>query len=435
MRNSLKLRLLLIGGILILTFVMLSGAAISHALNRYTQQAEQQRLQGIVFSLLAATEVDDTGRPTIDVEALPEPRLRQPDSGLSVYVRSTKEEIVWESISNRDQEGSLTPSPEVGEWLFAETSNPTLSFGFEWQNETLETFRFSMHIEDSQSPLYLQKNVFTQRLWAGLGIAGGLLLLILIALFSWGLSPLARVVSQLEAIKQGTRTNLENDVPQEIQPLTQSINNLLHQQHERQQRYKNAAADLAHSLKTPLAVLKGQIAPNLKEQQEQLNRIDQIVSYQLQRASLNSSNALHQAVPLKPSIERTIGALKKVYAEKRLSFSFVAEEQITLAIDEGDWLELCGNLLDNAAKHAKNNVTAHLYRDETFTTLKITDDGPGFPEPVEALLNRGQRADSLTPGQGIGLAMVRDITHIYQAELSLNQSSNGGAEVIIVFPH
>lgn len=434
MVQSLKLRLFLVGGLLIIAFLLLTGIAINTALEHYTEQAEEQRLQGISYSLLAASEVNDQGILDIELQTVAETRLRQPESGLSSFVINNDGETVWESISHQPPNIKPRLQAETGQWLFNTQQFPHLAFGFEWVDHNEHSHRFTLHVQDQKSPLFTQKQSFARKLWTGLAIAAGLLLAVLLGLFSWGLSPLEKVVKQLGNIKEGKQQRLNNAVPKEIQPLTDSINRLLHQQLERQKRYKNAVSDLAHSLKTPLAVLKTQIPSSALEQQEQLSRIDQIVSYQLQRASLDSTHSLRASIVLNKGIERTINALTKVYADKNIQFLFQSSTEITYPIDQGDWLELCGNLLDNAAKFAETQIQVELRQDHTAVYFTVDDDGPGFPEQANALLNRGKRADSLSPGQGIGLAMVREIVHIHQADILLTASPTGGASVQITLP-
>lgn len=426
---------MVVGGIAILAFVTLSGWAISAALNHYTQQAEQQRLQGIIYSLLAETEVNEQGQLSLDVDVLPEARLRQPDSGLFATVISEDTRVVWESLSKSVDSATPNLRADVGEWVFQSNHFPALAFGFEWLVDTDSIHSFTLSVVDTNSPLFQQKKIFTQRLWTGLGIAGGVLLLILLTLLSWGLAPLKDVIAQLESIKQGKQDKLKKQVPNEIQPLTQSINNLLHQQTERQERYKNAMGDLAHSLKTPLAVLKGQVDSGSSEQHEQLDRIDQIVSYQLQRASLSSGHALRKEIALAPAVQRTVNALKKVYADKQIAFEMDLQAQTKYGIDEGDWLELCGNLLDNAAKFTQDKVLVSLEQAENSISFTVSDNGAGFPEAAEELFTRGRRADTLAPGQGLGLSMVRDICSIYRATVQLDSLETAGASVTITFPN
>lgn len=434
MTHSLRLRLTLISGILLLVFVILSGLTISSALHHYTKQAEHQRLQGLIYGLLAGTEVDEQGGIQLDHSALPETRLLQADSGLFAFITRPGGEKVWQSLSSPAESTPPQLAAGTGEWAYEATPHPLMAFGFEWIGDNEEKYPFTLLIEDRASPLYSQQRSFSQRLWLGLGSVAVILLLTLLGLFLWGLQPLQRVSKQLDAIRAGECDRIDSDVPSEIKPLTDSINNLLLQERNRQTRYRNAVDDLAHSLKTPLAILKARDTNHSKVQDDPLHRIDQIINYQLQKASVASTTILHPPISLDTGLTRTASALQKVYAEKNLRFRVDVDPDASFPMDEGDWMEVCGNLLDNAAKHAMTGVDANLETRNGRITLNVADDGPGFGADPMKLLARGKRADTASPGQGIGLAMIADIAASYGLELKLGQSDTGGASVSLTFP-
>lgn len=426
--SSLRTRLLLAGSLLLFVFVIVSGIALNRALDDYARQAEYQRLQGIAYSLLAAIEITDEGSLELSAEGLPETRLEEPDSGLAAYVIDDQGKLVWQSVSARKASAGQDLRPGVGEWKFDYGEESALAFGFEWESSDGKVFPYHLLVRDVASPLQAQQRNFARKLWWGLLAMALLLLLLMLLLFSWGLHPLGRVVTQLRAIRQGEEERLDDRVPDEILPLSRSINELLEQERDRQQRYRHAMDDLAHSLKTPLSVLKGTAVAD-PDAQDQLMRMDQIISYQLQRASAAGGGAMHKSLPLLPDLKRTARALEKVYAHKLVKIRIHAEPDIEYPLEQGDWMEVIGNLLDNAVKYGQGAVEVWLVTTLEGMSLVVEDDGEGFPEEYADLMERGARADTVRTGQGIGLSVVKEIASHYAGVLQLGRAERGGGRV------
>ncbi|MGF1642484.1 MAG: ATP-binding protein [Thiotrichales bacterium] len=428
--SSLGRRLLGVGGTLLLLFTVMTGLALEWALTRYTQQAEYERLQGLVFTLLGAMDVANDGTPRIRAESIQEPRLGQLDSGLGASIYNAKGAPVWRSFSQLDTD-TLSTLPEVNEWRFSAGESFRLSYGIEWLASRKRQYRFTVSVEESESPLQTQRMQFTRQLWTWLALSTLLLLLTLLALMRWAIRPLTALTTELDDVRNGTKQQLSTRVPAEILPLTQGLNTLLAHQHQQQSRFRDALADLAHSLKTPLTVVQGSLRehPNPLAA-EQIERMQQIIGYQLQRAATMGGKALQSPRPVRPVVERLVGALTKVYHEKQIQFDIELPASFTLAMEEDDLLELLGNLLDNAAKYGRHRVWVG-GDGQRPDALCIDDDGPGFPAAAQRLLERGARADSRQSGQGIGLAVALDIVRAYGAELHLTNSPLGGARVIV----
>jgi two-component system sensor histidine kinase PhoQ len=426
--NSLRARLLISAGGVLLLFIILTGVALDRALSSYARQAEYDRLQGLAFSLLGATEVDAKGEVSASVNRIPEPRLQQPDSGLAALIYNAGGRIVWRSPSLLE---ALPNSqlPGINEWVFSGESIFMLSYGFEWLLGNNQSQTYALQIQERNSPLQNQRRSFSHKLWWLLGGITATLLITLLSLMRWGLKPLNKISTDLDEIRNGKKARLSSVVPLEIRPLTSNINALLEHQEKRQKRFINALADLAHSLKTPLAVLRGHTQNNDPVVQEQLDHIDDIIGYQLQRAATAGGKVLQQPIEVYPIVERIIAALKKVYADKRIRFYNQVIESFKIPFDEDDLMELLGNLLDNAAKHGGNKVEISV--NQNLHSIVITDNGPGFPEDAQNLLRRGVRADSRTAGQGIGLAVANEIAVAYGMKLVLGNSNTGASVTII----
>lgn len=431
--NSLRLRFLIGAIVLLCLFVILTGYALQTALDHYSKQAEYNRLQGLVFSLLAAIDVDQNGRVTVTVDDVPEPRLQQPDSGLTAVVYALDGSPLWQSPSQLSSPASSVV-PEPGGWVFIDSSGYSLNFGFEWELSNQKLHRFALEVTEHTSPLTTQRKAFARQLWLWLSVLSALLLILLLALLQWGLKPLRGVTHELEQVRNGDKEQLEQLSPQEIQPLTDGINTLLVHERRQQQRYRHALDNLAHSLKTPLAVMQSQSqSPSPGMINEQVSRMEQIISHQLQRAATAGRQALRKPILIRPVIERLIVAMQKVYLEKNLQFENLLPESATLAMDEADLMEMVGNLLDNAAKYANSRVRV-TFSSSDHPQLCIEDDGPGITAVNKSeLLQRGYRADTRHDGQGIGLTVANDIANAYTAKLSLSDLIPEGTKVTIDF--
>ena len=281
-----------------------------------------------------------------------------------------------------------------------------------------------------------------------LGAALLLNVLLLMTFLAWvinrALKPLDKMVFDLEKIGSGEAERLKDGDASEFVVMRDSVNNLLSAEQKQRERYRNTLADLAHSLKTPLAVIQGAANEQLdyesylKVASEQIRRMDQIIQYQLTRAvkSINDGTKT-QSVKLVPIIERILSALAKVYREKEVRVILSLEHSIELNADERDLMEMLGNMLENAFKYSRSEVAVSAYSDSDNVFIVIEDDGGGVSENLRhTILERGERADtSSAPGQGIGLSVSVDILSSYNCRLEVEDSfSLGGAKFSITFP-
>ena len=242
----------------------------------------------------------------------------------------------------------------------------------------------------------------------------------------------------------GRRASLSDEHPRELLRLTRSLNRLLESERQQSERYRHSLDDLAHSLKTPLAVLQGvgevlSTQPSNAEQvrtlQGQVNRMSQQISYQLQRARLRKSGLLRYQVKLKPLLDSLLEALDKVYRDKRVQVTPVFSAELRVPVEQGALLELLGNILENAYRLCINEIRISAQLTANGCELMVEDDGPGVPKHQrERILKRGERLDTQYPGQGIGTAVVKDIIDSYGGQLFVEDSVLGGAQFRIIFP-
>jgi two-component system sensor histidine kinase PhoQ len=266
----------------------------------------------------------------------------------------------------------------------------------------------------------------------------------------WGLGPLRRITADVDGLKRGELLRLRDDVPAELAPLTGNINILLDSEQRRRERVRNTVDRLTHTLKTPLMLLRNSEARGTEYRQlvdEQVSRILGIVEGELARARLDgrAPDILHQAVPVKPVLERIAGAYQRLPRLDAASTGPVAvdtsgiAEGLRFAGEERDLQDLFGSVLENAIRHCHRRVavTATPESDDGqgWIVLRIGDDGDGIPGGREReILQRGARADTAHDGQGLGLSIALEIASAYGGSLHAGASPLGGASIEIRLP-
>lgn len=444
---SLNSRLLVTASVVLAAFLGLTGLTLDKAFRESALAAARDRLQAQVYLLLSAAEMDEGGGLSLP-DTLPEARFASPASGLFGEVVGSGGEPVWRSASTMSFDISYPSAAYTGEAAFTPfeiDGGPTvfaLSFGVTWELDGNAESRYEFRVAESTDSFTDQVAGFRRGLWGWLIAAAAVLLVLQGLILRWGLAPLRRVASEISEIEAGQRHELGSDYPKELRRLTLNLNALISHGRTRLRRYRNALDDLAHSLKTPLAVLRGAADSEASTEElrttmrEEIERMDRTVDYQLHRAAASGRTPLATAVPVVLTARRLASSLEKVYADKRLELEIRIDEATAFNGDEGDLTEILGNLLDNACKWAEHRVvlsspTVPAANDGSAVTLVIEDDGPGIPEAQLAIvLERGGRSSSHRAGQGIGLAVVREIVEeLYGGSLVLDKGSLGGARV------
>lgn len=442
--NSIHKRLLISGGILLFAFIALTAWVLDKAFRHSSETALNAQLQTHVYTLLATAKEDDKGRmrlPTL----LSAPGFNQPDSGIYAEVVGEKETYIWRSASLVGRDFSYAPGissgVSPGETRFSSTQSlQIIEQGIIWEDLELTPHEYHLVVAMDKAPLVAEQRSFRQTLWLWLGGLGLLLLTVQLALTHWGLSPLQRLSEGIRSIEQGKTNQLQGPVPKELNSLVDAINSLISQSRQRQERIRNSLADLAHSLKTPLAVLlasrhESDLDILYKTIEEQTKRIDSAVTYQRQRAAVAGGTQLQSPTKLSPVIKRISNGLQKVHHDKRIRCQQLVTPNLQYRADEGDLFELFGNLIENAFKQCVDQVRIEVKETDRQLRITIEDDGPGIEkEDRDRLLQRGERADQLHPGQGIGLAVVHEIVKQYQGNLKISESPLGGACLEVQLP-
>ncbi len=450
---SLQSRLLLMVAAALIAFLGLTGFALDQAFRESALTALRDRLQSYVWAYIAGSD-PTVSRRLVLPEVAPEPRFDQPGSGL--YAGITGEELRWESASALARDLPFAAELAPGEITFqGPLASPVgeiylLSYGVVWELADQDELRLTIHIAEHASGLRGQIVVFRQTLWVYLGAAGVMLLILMLLLFRWGLSPLRRVQVELARIEDGTAQRLSDRYPRELQGLTESVNDFIVTERDHLVRYRNTLGDLAHSLKTPLAVMRTRLeastdGPCASEQDEllaQVRRMDEIVAYQLSRAATSGHQTFATPLAIEPAAEEIVRSLEKVYASRGVICEFEIDPKARFHGERGDLLELMGNLLENAFKWARGRVLLSVSRVELpggrrpGLEMAVEDDGPGIPEDrIADVLKRGVRGDERVEGHGIGMAIVQDILRAYRGSLDVGRSGAlGGARFVVRMP-
>lgn len=436
---SLNLRIILSATLVLVIFITLTAAALDRAFVDSTESALHDRLTSQLYALLAAAEVTDDGilMPSDELDAL----LGLPSSGVYAQITSQSGKTLWQSSSVL---GADLPPPQIlpgGEKSFKKSSAGKagfyiLAYGVNWATDT-RLIPLTFNITNDLVSFDNQISEYRTTLWGWLLAMAMLLLVSQAAILRWGLLPLRTVGAELYRIESGKQQQIENSYPREIEPLTRNINILLQQERDQKSRYRNALGDLAHSLKTPLAVMQSALNnPTAKaddSMQQQITRMNSIVEYQLQRAATAGSAGIGKTVDVSSTVERLLESLQKVYRDRDIKVDTNIVGGLVFKGDEGDLMELLGNLLDNAFKWARQRISVIAQQHGKKLSLLIMDDGPGINiEQLETLLQRGARADQNIAGHGIGLSIVRNIVDAYRGELSIEKSILGGAQVKVI---
>jgi two-component system, OmpR family, sensor histidine kinase PhoQ len=448
--RSLHTRLLLAATLVLAGFIGATGLALDKAFRVSARASMQERLQSYIYALLAATGEDERGR-MVPPRKIPEPRFSKPDSGLYAVIAGPDGGPLWRSVSLAGRSVDIVQQQAPGQREFrqftrADTDLYAISFGVAWVDSANAEELYTFAVAEDTAAFEEQIDSFRKTLWSWLGAMAVVLLLAQGLILRWGLRPLRTVESDLQRIEQGRAEHLTGIYPKELTGLTSSLNSLIEHIKRVQTRYRNSLDDLAHSLKTPLALLQSFSERTSAESgqehrlvREQVERMDEIIEHQLQRAAVSGRATLASAVPLQPVLERLLRSLDKVYRDKQVDVSRDLDPAATFYGDEADLTEALGNLLDNAYKYCSSQVRVCVRSESKSASdhgleISIEDDGYGIdPGMIDTVLQRGKRVDETVPGHGIGLSMAREIIAVYGGELTIGSGGLGGALVRVHF--
>jgi two-component system sensor histidine kinase PhoQ len=394
------------------------------------------------FALLSVLEVDAAGDVHLP-EQVPEARLLVPNSGLSAIILDQNNQVMWQSESSLGVDLANIEKEVQGSETFRQDGNQLsspfiYSFSISWETEnnvehefTLVTIEASNHFVE-----FVEEHRKKIILW--LGLAGLFLLIMQMIALRWSLTPLVNVTNELDQIEHGKQDRIKGIYPEEIAQLSRRINLFVSNERKNMERYRNTLGDLAHSLKTPLAVLQGFAESDSpvdhKELDNYVGRMTNIVEYQLKRAASSTVSLIHTIVNVRTVFDGINESMQKVYVDKNIELRANIDASTGFYGNKSDLYELIGNVIDNAYKWANKRISFSASSMDVVGShidgveLVIEDDGPGIANNISTLvLQRGVRADQRMEGQGIGLAVCREIIERYDGDLEIARSDMGGA--------
>jgi two-component system sensor histidine kinase PhoQ len=443
--GSLSTRLLVITAVMLVAAFGGTIAVLDIVFRRSAEQALADQLETQVSALIGAVEPDDAGNLTIP-DRLLEPRLANPGSGLYAEILDAAGLPLWRSPSAVGLELATGATLNAGQrtlrrrTLADGTQALLLGVAINWELGPAATPAFQVFTAADLAASERQLGQFRRQL---LGWFSAVMFVLLAALWlaiRFGLQPLRRMSSEISEIERGGREALSEQYPRELEGVGRGLNTLLRSERQRMERYRTTMDDLAHSLKTPLAVLRNEVGAGHPDRHllgAQVDRMQSVIDYQLKRAAATGPRSLAaRRVALQPVLSELVASLRKIHSDRKVACELQVPAGASYPAEQGDLYEILGNLLDNAWKWSSSRIVVKVEEGDALS-VTVADDGPGIPDDqTEAVLDRGIRADQRgdVPGQGIGLAVVREIVGLYGGSLRLGRSALGGAEIVVSLP-
>ena len=429
-----SLSLGLIAGLLVVALLLVQTSLwlFEAGLKRSLENDLREETEGLLIAIVKGPD-----GIKLDTQRL-NPRYQRPFSGhyfrIELPDRTWRSRSLWDAVPAWPETSGL-----AAELLEGPQRQRLLAFSAEYRRDGQPIV---ISVAQDYTPIL---DSFARVRLSGLGLVGVALLVFLLLqryAMTLALRPLERARQQIAQLQQGQRSQLDNQAPEELEPLVEQINHLLAHTEETLKRSRNALGNLGHALKTPLAVLVSLIQreelaahPQLHAAlQEQLGQIQQRISRELTRARLAGDVLPGAHFDCAAELPALLDTLRMIH-QRDIQLRWTAPSDCRLPWDREDLLEMLGNLLDNACKWANSEVVLSIERSAVGYRLRVDDDGPGIPAAERApVLDRGTRLDERAEGHGLGLGIVRDILSAWGGTLSLQDSPLGGLQVQIELP-
>jgi len=444
---SLRLRFLTVGAASILVALLLAGIFILSSFSASIETERRDNLQGRLDRLIAA--IDPAAVDLAKPEPLADPEYDAPLSGVYWQISDLDTGKVVRSRSLWDQQLPISADDPGAQARLSETRGPDQSRLIVLSRSVFveghgNARRFNVAVAEARSrdddPIYR----FGLNLTLALCVLGIVLVIAGTVQVHFGLKPLGVLRRQIGDVREGAMQRLPQAPAEELEPVVDQINELLEAQEASIAFARERASDLAHGLKTPLAVISASAerlrasgdrasADLLQMVVEQMNaRID----YQLKMARLRfRTRAQGTSSSLNETVLRSVAVLRKGHQGERLNWGVDLQETLTADIDEHDLMELAGIVLENASKWATSQILVTGRRRDATIELCIEDDGIGVSDELISRLGvRGSRLDESMPGEGIGLAIAFEIVRLNRGTTRVDRSHLGGARVVTTLP-
>jgi signal transduction histidine kinase len=435
------------------TLIVLPATALLLA-SLYRQAVERNfdaRLNVYLTSLVASTTQGGSVKPS-EITNLGEPVFGIPFSGWYWQIKPLNGAVRPDFVSDSLLDQQLKLPSQSG--VLPDASLTRRAYGSGPEQQRLRIVEREIRPAGPQSAPYsyavagdateIERDVaaFTTMLIAALGVLGLGLVAATYFQVRFGLSPLRAIRQDLAAIRSGEAEQLEGELPEEIRPLQQELNALIHSNREIVDRARTHVGNLAHALKTPLSVISNeartQQGPLAAKVIEQAGIMRTQITHHLDRARVAARSSV---IGDTTEVDSVLRALKRtvdrIYEERGLDIEVSCIKELKFQGERQDLEEMVGNLLDNACKWARSQVNVDAQRKEGAARfiVVVDDDGPGLTEAQRAkAVKRGQRLDETKPGSGLGLSIVADLAHLYKGRFELEPSPEGGLRARLELP-
>lgn len=443
--GSLRLRLLLAGAASTLVALALAAYGLTILFERHVERRLTAELVVHLNQITAQLEPSAETAGEITLAAPPaDPRFEVPLSGLYWQIIHEQKGTVLRSRSLWDSELALPPEPDVDDVIHQHRIAGPAGTELYLLQRRVElparmgggTARIAVAWDAAETTKAVRR--FAADLTPLLAIIGALLLAAAWVQVSVGLRPLSAVRSRLAAVRSGKNRRLGADFPDEVRPLAQEIDELIDARDAELARARARAGDLAHGLRTPLQVLQAEIERLAKDGHATValnlstvtRTMQRTVERELARVRLASPQRDSEA-NLAAAVEQVVRVVQRTPDGERMDWIVDVPSDLLAAIDHDDLSEALGNLIENAARHARHTVAVTGRREGSNVMLIVADDGPGIPEDnLAEALRRGGRLDERGSGAGLGLAIVTDIVQSWSGSLSLENANPGLAATL-----
>ena len=439
MRNlALRKRFINNSAIVVAGVMLISVLVVDVSYLKELERSAQEKLQLHIYNLLsvARQEKNSLNLPAI----LHNSRFNTEGSGLLAVVFNHSGQPIWHSLSVTQPTMDLPLATKIGQWRYGESqfageSYHVASYQIAWEEAGQ---RNAVHFVVAENQAFTQHEIKRFRLWLVVGfcIITASLLACQYLVLKQAFQPISQLENEIAALEEGRIKSLSPSYPKELRGVAKNLNALIDKEYRQRERYRASMADLAHSLKTPMTIIAGEIAqhPGNATLKNAIARIDSSIEYQLRRAVISGHTLLSQGTKVDQVLQLVVEAMDKIYVDRKVTLDTNISGRQTFYGDENDLMEILGNLLDNAYKHANRKIKVTVEDVANAMTMVIEDDGPGFSEQDrQRIFTRGERLDRQGLGQGIGLAVVYDIVTSYHGHIQASRSDLGGARFELIF--
>ncbi len=445
--RSLRARLIAVAAIWVVAGVLVAGVLLSSEFKGFLAEQFYHELHEHLDELEGVMAIEEGGKIRMQ-RVLSDPRFSIPLSGFYWEVQKNGAS----AARSNSLEGPMLKVPVDGgsdtqvhtHSISGPTGELLIAERLRWLNGEKQPIRIIIGTDKRLLDRVLGE-FNTTLLWS-LGIFSLSMIVVAGLLLIFAMAPIGHLRTAFANYRSGATPDMRGTFPDEVQPLIDDLNSHIASSGEQMQRARAQAGNIAHGLKTPLAILVDE-AHRLHEKgnaeaaaviQDQCRRMQSQIDYQIARARAAASRGQPgTAASLADNAQAVVSALERLHVERGLKIENQIPPGVMVACERQDLHEILANLVDNACKYAKSRLVMRLetYAPPQFVRVVVEDDGPGLPpEAREVVLNIGERWDSRPGGSGLGLAIVRDLVHLYGGEIRLGRSDLGGLAVQLDLP-